>query len=101
MSRLLDLEQRVSEITEAQQKSAQFDHKKHKDETRSQIALFVVRSYFYLMGTILVGVPVYNLFVYDPNLYLSVKDLISVLAGAMSGIFGFVVGYYFKGTESD
>jgi Na+-driven multidrug efflux pump len=101
MSRILDLEQKIADITEAQLKSAQYDPKKHKDETRSTIALFVVKSYFYLMGLILIGTPLYNLFVKDPALYLSVKDIISVLAASTSGIFGFVVGYYFKGTESE
>lgn len=75
-----------------------FDPKKHKDETRAKIALFVVRFYFWLIGVLLVLAPVYNYFA-PATLTLDVKDLLAVLSGVISGPFGFVVGYYFKGSE--
>lgn len=89
------------EIIEKAINDSKFDPKEHKDKTRSTIALFVVKGYFYLIGIVLVGIPIYNLYVISPDLILSIKDMISVISGSMSGIFGFVVGYYFKGTEND
>lgn len=104
MSTKVELEAKLAQL-ETQIEGTSFNAQKHKDETRSTIALFVVKWYFYLMGIILVGSPVFNLFVGhvqgDMQLILSVKDLISTLSGATSGIFGFVIGYYFKGTENN
>ncbi len=76
-----------------------FNPQKHKDETRSKIALFVTQWYFYLTALILVGVPFYNYLVPTTANAFSVKDMLSAFSGATSGIFGFIVGYYFKGSE--
>ncbi|MEN9338173.1 MAG: hypothetical protein RIQ41_487 [Candidatus Parcubacteria bacterium] len=101
MATKTELETQLGDLQKKVEASS-FNPRKHKDETRSKIALFVVRWYFYLMAVILVGAPVYNWFMQNtPDLVLSVKDLVSTLSGATSGIFGFVVGYYFKGTENE
>jgi len=99
MATKIELEKQLKEVEQEILSSRRnFDPKKHKDETRAKIALFVVRAFFILIGIVLIGVPLYNLFVNDTRM-LSVVDLISMLSGVISAPFGFVVGYYFKGTE--
>lgn len=83
-------------------KEKPFDPLEHKDKTRSTIALYVVKAYFILIGIVLVGVPIYNIAITGSTIdSLSVKDILSMLSGIISGPFGFVVGYYFKGTERE
>jgi hypothetical protein len=100
MTTKADLELQIAQLTEANKKADMYHPQQHKDETRSEIALFVVHSFFYLIGIVLIGVPIYNQFAY-PDIRLSVVDIVTVLAGVISGPFGFVVGYYFKGSEND
>lgn len=82
---------------------ARFNPKEHKDKTRSSIAYAFTIAYFLLIGTALVGVPIYNRWVIheDPQLVLNVKDVLLVISGVISGPFGFVLGYYFKGSEKE
>jgi hypothetical protein len=75
-----------------------FDPIRHKDETRSTIALTFTKWYFGLILMVLIGVPVYNLFVEGEQI-LNVEDVLSTLTAAIGVPFGFVVGYYFKGSE--
>lgn len=82
----------------AEQEDKKFDPQKHKDETRSKIALIFTRSYFILIFITLVGIPFYNVFY--PTLALDIKDTLLVVSSIIGGPFGFVVGYYFKGSES-
>lgn len=98
MATKAELESQLAELVRQTEAPHIFDPQQHKDETRAKIALFVVKAYFYLIGAVLIGVPLYNLKV-DAEHILSVETLVSTLASATSGIFGFVVGYYFKGTE--
>lgn len=104
MSTKAELEDELKRL-KGQVDSTSFNPKKHKDETRSKIALFVVQGYFWIMAGIIFLSPVYNLFIGyvkgDLSLIISIKDLISTVSGATSGIFGFVVGYYFKGSEEE
>lgn len=95
-----ELERKLDELREDIERGNQYNPVKHKDETRSKIALFVVRTYFILVGIILVGIPLYNVRV-RPELVLSVPDLLSTLSGILSGLVGFVVGYYFKAEEKE
>lgn len=72
----------------------------YNDKVRSQIALFVVKWYFYLIGIALILGPIYNQ-VAQPDVRIGIENMITVLSGIISGPFGFVVGYYFKGSEND
>ncbi len=81
----------------AEQEDKRFDPQKHKDETRSKIALLFTRCYFGLIFLALVGVPTYN--VLFQSHALDIKDTLLVISSVIGGPFGFVVGYYFKGSE--
>lgn len=76
-----------------------FDARKHKDQTRSQIALKFTNAYFFLITLGLVGIPIYNVLV--PEQALNIKDTLLVISSIIGGPFGFVVGYYFKGSEKE
>lgn len=93
-----DLEEKLNKLERKVEVERKYNPVEYKDRTRSKIALFVVREYFTLVAVILIGVPIYNIFVRQ-ELVLSVSDLLSTLSGILSGTFGFVVGYYFKGAE--
>jgi hypothetical protein len=100
-----DIRQVLDRVVSDNQTS-NFDPVRNRDETRSEIALIVVKCFFLLIGIVLVGVPVYNVaVVYQAGggveMILSVKDLVLVVSGVISGPFGFVVGYYFKGVENE
>lgn len=81
-----------------EKKPQKFDPKQHKDQTRSTIAKIFTWAYFVLIGVALIGVPIYDLFVEGEKI-LSLKDTLLVISSVIGGPFGFVVGYYFKGTE--
>jgi len=83
---------------EAEAKQPTFDPQKHKDETRATIAKIFTWSFFGLLAIILIGVPIYNLFAAQERI-LDIKDTILVFSGVVGSPFGFVVGYYFKGSE--
>ena len=74
-----------------------FDPRKHKDQTRSKIALIFTWSYFILIALVVIGIPLYNIFF--PDMKLDIKDTLLVISSVIGGPFGFVVGYYFKGSE--
>lgn len=78
-----------------------FDPLEHKDKTRSTIAIFFVRWFFYLIAFSLIFVMVYNSWVASAQgvEFINPKDLILVITGAIGTPLGFVVGYYFKGAE--
>lgn len=84
-------------------KPARFNPKEHKDKIRSRIAYTFTVAYFFLIAVTLIGVPVYNYWVVhvEPELILNVKDVLLVISGVISGPFGFVLGYYFKGSEKE
>lgn len=80
-------------------RDTKFDPQKHKDETRSKIALTFTRTYFGLIALVIVGIPIYNILATSPDMALNLKDTLLVLSSIIGGPFGFVVGYYFKGSE--
>lgn len=75
-----------------------YNPQRHKDEARATIAKIFAWGFFILVGAILVGAPIYNLFV-EAERALDVKDLLNAVSGVIGVPFGFVVGYYFKGSE--
>jgi hypothetical protein len=86
--------------------SPKFDPKEHKDKTRSKIAFAFTIGYFILMGASLIGVPIYNLFIYflfgeSSTMTMQLRDVLLAVSGITSGPIGFVVGYYFKGSEDN
>ena len=82
-----------------------FDPKEHKDKTRSKIAFAFTIGYFILLGVSLVGVPIYNLVVFayqgSSDMTIQLRDVLLAVSGISSGPIGFVVGYYFKGSEEN
>lgn len=79
-------------------KPPKFNPQQYKDETRANIALTFTWGFFVLVAVILIGVPIYNLNVEGEKI-LDVKDLLNAVSGVIGVPFGFVVGYYFKGSE--
>jgi hypothetical protein len=56
--------------------------------------------FFGLVGIILIGVPAYNVLIKDcPQKILDLKDTLVIISSVVGGPFGFVIGYYFKGSE--
>ena len=63
-------------------------------------------GYFVLLGVSLVGVPIYNIFVFrylgeNSQMVMQLRDVLLAVSGISSGPIGFVVGYYFKGSENE
>lgn len=80
-----------------------YDAKKYEDKTRSTLALIFVRGYFIILGAAIVIAVGNNIaieyFKLKTDIIINVKDLISVISGAIGTSLGFVVGYYFKSSE--
>lgn len=79
-----------------------YNPQEHKDKTRSEIALYFVKSYIMLVIFIFVIVFVYNLFLLVLNrdsLILEIKDIFPLVLGTVGTLLGFVLGYYFKSEE--
>lgn len=75
-----------------------FNPQRHKDETRAMIAKTFTCGFFIIVAIILVGIPIYNLYAPSQNV-MDVKDMLIAVSSVIGGPFGFVVGYYFKGSE--
>jgi len=84
-------------------KVADYDPVKQEGDTRTTIALFFVKTYFYLFTLILVGVPLYNLLASSTSstagLVLSLNDTLLTFSSIVGSALGFVIGYYFKARE--
>lgn len=93
-----DIQRKLNQVTK-------YNPIEHRDKTRSKVAFWFTIGYFALLGVTLVGAPMYNavLMVHygitDPSLLLPIKDVLLTIAGIVGGPIGFVVGYYFKGSE--
>jgi len=81
--------------THLQQQSSQSDV-----DTRQHIAKNFIRWYFVLFLTILIGLPVFNLFanqITGGNEYkLDLLDVIQGFSSVVGPLVGFVIAYYFK-----
>jgi uncharacterized membrane protein len=75
------------------------------DDTRQEVARKFVNFYFFLLLTIIIGVPAYNVMVYavfgNSDLALSLKDTILTYSAVVGSTFGLVVAYYFKSSKKD
>ena len=100
-----DIQKSYNRLFEKSKKEPPFNPKEHKDKTRSKIALHFTRYFFGLIAIALVGIPIYNLWVQNCEdcikNYLDIKETLLALSGIISAPFGFVVGYYFKGSEEN
>ncbi len=89
---LQSLEQKVE-----QGQALKYNPQKHKDETRSAIALIFTRGFFGLMIGVLAGVPIYNLLAhFAGSELLPIKDVLLAVSSTVNGALGFVIGHYFK-----
>ena len=78
-----------------------FNPQEHNDKTRSKIALLFVRSFFFLIATVVIGIPLYNLIPRPTGAEpLILKDILLAVSGLISGPLGFVIGHYFKSDSS-
>jgi len=88
--------------TTSESSISNFDPIQSREETRSSIAQFFVKSYFYLIGGFFLITLAYNLLLItmrQNESQINVKDLLLVVTSAVGTPLGFVVGYYFKGEE--
>jgi len=99
----LVLTQLYRELIESSKRKKKYDPQKHKDITRSTIAIHFVKGYFFLIGAAFTFSLIYNLFLVNLKLdseeLLQPKDIILTISSAIGSPLGFVVGYYFKGQE--
>lgn len=88
--------------TKVDAKQAPFDPQEHKDTIRGNIAMIFTCCFFGLIGLILILYPIYNyLWAGSVDSALNIKDTLLLVSSVVSGPFGFVIGYYFKGSESN
>lgn len=96
----IELRKAKSEV----EKAEPYNPKKQEDTTRSKLALIFVIGYFIILGAGIFLVLVNNFLVeyfhFATDSIISVKDIISVISGTIGTSLGFVVGYYFKSSES-
>lgn len=88
---LQELERKIE-----QQVKTKHDPVEHNDKTRSHIAKFLTYSYVGIVSSVLIGIPVYNAHLpvgYSP---MDIKDSLLAVTGVFGGIYGFVIGHYFK-----
>ncbi len=87
-------------FNEQQNDVAKWDHERHTDIQRGKIANFFVRGYVYLIFSILILVPIFNVLVIkfsgDSSLLLDIKTILTTVGTVIGTSLGFVVGYYFK-----
>ena len=88
----------LKKLTDKTEVPSKFDPQQHKDETRSTIALIFTVCYFSLILIVLLGTPFYNHYFKDVD-PVNIKDALLAISSIVGGPFGFVVGYYFKGSE--
>jgi hypothetical protein len=85
------------------EKAEPYNAKKHEDKTRSTLALIFVWGYFIILGVGILVAVINNFaveyFKLKSEIIISVKDVVSVISGAIGTSLGFVVGYYFKSSE--
>lgn len=103
--------QQVNEIEALQDKidgllggviETQYNPQEFTDKTRADIAKYFVKGYFALSVFIFVFSFIYNLILMSVGRETHTLDVIqtfTAVSGALSGLLGFVLGYYFKGNE--
>ena len=78
--------------------------KAREDQTRQEVARKFVRYYFLILLIIIVGVPVYNYFIYnltgDGKLFIDLKDAVLTYSAVVGPTMGLVVAYYFRTEKS-
>lgn len=96
-------------VADALPKTAEKPHKpltQRQEDARHTIAYFLLIAYIALL-VVNVGVPVALFVMFHPTDALTMantKDLILAISGSLgglSGILGFVVGFYFKSVEQE
>ena len=77
-------------------KKPSFDHLEHTDKSRKHIAYVFVYGYIFLVGLIVIGVPLYNWLALHRTDGLELDKTLSQVGALIGSPLGFVVGYYFK-----
>ena len=72
---------------------------KQREDTRSEIALYYVKGFLVIVAfALILGL----LLVYLGKIsFENLTNILVTLSGILSGTLGFVVGYYFKSSDSD
>lgn len=72
-----------------------FDPEEHKDKTRSHIAKLFSWGYLIIIAVAMIGAPIYNIWAKE---VVEPRDLLITLSSVIGSPFGFIIGYYFKGS---
>lgn len=70
-----------------------FNREEHETKDRSRIAKALIYSFLGGIGLILIGVPVYNLFV-ATDLRIDVFNILTTYSGMLGPFVGVIAGYY-------
>lgn len=87
------------------QKRKEFDPKKHKAITQSDLARTFIKWYFAAIFSVLVFTPLYNCAMAllfkncDSSVFINLRDAFMMVSGAITPILAFVLGHYFKGRD--
>ena len=78
-----------------------FNKDEHRDLTISFLAKWFVIGYFIIIGFLIISIPIYNIFVakIDKILVLDFQNTFLAVTSSISGLLGFVLGFYFKEGE--
>ena len=79
-----------------EQPRPKYDPIEHNDKTRSRIATFLTYSYVGMIFFVIIGIPVYNAHLPSGYSPMDIKDALLAVTGVFGGIYGFVIGHYFK-----
>lgn len=108
MSKYKDLENKFEELKK-EVSDQSYDPQKNKDETRSKIAKVFVYGFFGSILCLLIFILTYNFLVAkfiskelieSQSLILSFQEVFVTVISSITGLIGFVLGYYFKGKEA-
>lgn len=104
--KLKSIEEEVAETEDVSSEffNTEYNPQEHKDRTRSEIAQYFVKGYFAIAVFIFVFSFVYNLCLIKlgkESLVIDIIQTFTAVSGALSGLLGFVLGYYFKSEEGN
>lgn len=79
--------------------NAEVENIKLDSKSRAKIAFVFSIAFVSITGAIIIGVPIYNIFVPEGKM-ISIPELLSSFSSLFGTTLGFVLGYYFKDKKS-